>query len=178
MAAGLPDNASGVRVNPKSNPNPDSPQGKSQANDFATSQFATFYVDGQFFGVDVLHVQEVLRFQDMTRVPLAPATIQGLINLRGQIVTAIDMRRRLGLRPRSDSEVPMNVVLRSEDGAVSLLVDEIGDVLDVTAESREPVPENIASPQAKLLAGVAKLEQKLLLILETQHLLNAESRDA
>ena len=139
-----------------------------------SAQFATFYVDGLFFGVDVLDVQEVLRFQEMSRVPLAPPTIKGLINLRGQIVTAIDMRRRLALRPRSADEVPMNVVIRSEEGAVSLLVDEIGDVLDVAEETRQPVPENIAGPQRELLAGVAKLDQRLLLILRTERLLQPE----
>ena len=140
-----------------------------------SAQFATFYVDGLFFGVDVLDVQEVLRFQEMSRVPLAPPTIKGLINLRGQIVTAIDMRRRLALRPRPEEEVPMNVVIRSEEGAVSLLVDEIGDVLDVAEETREPVPENIAGAQRELLAGVAKLDQRLLLILHTERLLQPES---
>lgn len=141
------------------------------------AQFATFYVDGLFFGVDVLDVQEVLRFQEMTQVPLAPPTIQGLINLRGQIVTAIDMRRRLALRLRPAGEVPMNVVIRAEEGAVSLLVDEIGDVLDVAEETRERVPENIPRLQRELLAGVAKLEgtsgsaRRLLLILNTQLLL-------
>jgi purine-binding chemotaxis protein CheW len=148
------------------------------------AQFATFYVDKLFFGIDVLDVQEVLRFQEMSKVPLAPPTIQGLINLRGQIVTAIDMRRRLGLRTRPEGDVPMNVVIRAEDGAVSLLVDEIGDVLDVAEEIREPVPENIPPKQRELLAGVAKLDgmsgtnRRLLLILNTQRLLQSEQGDA
>src|SRR3954470_2572371 len=96
-----------------------------------SGQFSTFFVADLFFGVDVLRVQEVLRFQQMTRVPQAPEVIEGLINLRGQIVPAIDMRRRLGLPPRTGGQVPTNVVIRTDDGAVSLLVDEIGDVLDV-----------------------------------------------
>ena len=96
-----------------------------------SNRFATFFVADLFFGVDVLRVQEVLRYQQMTRVPDAPQVIEGLINLRGQIVTAIDMRRRLGLPLRSQNAAPMNMVIRTEDGAVSLLVDEIGDVLDV-----------------------------------------------
>src|SRR5579863_8804310 len=86
-----------------------------------SGQFATFFVADLFFGVDVLRVQEVLRFQQMTPVPLAPDVIEGLINLRGQIVTAIDMRRRLRLPPRAGEKTPMNMVVRSEDGAVSLL---------------------------------------------------------
>jgi purine-binding chemotaxis protein CheW len=155
-----------------------------QAATAGAAQFATFYVDSRFFGIDVLDVQEVLRFQEMSKVPLAPPTIQGLINLRGQIVTAIDMRRRLGLHARPEGEIPMNVVIRAEDGAVSLLVDEIGDVLDVAEEVREPVPENIPRQQRELLAGVAKLDgtsgtnRRLLLILNTQRLLQSEQGDA
>ena len=92
----------------------------------SSGQFSTFFVADLFFGVDVLRVQEVLRFQQMTHVPQAPGVIEGLINLRGQIVTAIDLRRRLGLPPRSGDQMPMNMVVRTDDGAVSLLVDEIG----------------------------------------------------
>src|SRR5271155_3083524 len=88
----------------------------------ASQQFSTFFVADLFFGVDVLNVQEVLRFQPMTPVPQAPGVIEGLINLRGQIVTAIDMRRRLGLSPRAGDKSPMNMVVRTADGAVSLLV--------------------------------------------------------
>src|SRR3569832_2681021 len=95
------------------------------------NQYSTFYLDGLFFGIEVEKVQEVIRYQEMTRVPLASSVVQGLINLRGQIVTAIDLRRRLDLKPRPDGELPMNVVVRSDDGAVSLLVDEIGDVLEI-----------------------------------------------
>src|SRR5215470_16261880 len=105
-----------------------------------SGQLSTFFVADMFFGVDVLQVQEVLRFQHMTPVPQAPEVIEGLINLRGQIVTAIDMRRRLGLPPRTGCQNPTNLVVRNEDGAVSLLVDEIGDVLDVTADGFEPPP--------------------------------------
>ncbi len=137
----------------------------------ATSQFATFFVRDLFFGIEVLHVQEVLRYQEMTRVPLAPDLIEGLINLRGQIVTAIDMRRRLGLTPRNDGEVPMNMVIRSEDGAVSLLVDEIGDVLEVRRDVYEPAPENTARQLRELIAGVYKLDGRLLLVLDTAKVL-------
>src|SRR4051794_39425221 len=100
----------------------------------SASQFCTFYLDGSFFGVEVQHVQEVIRYQELTRVPLASPVIRGLINLRGQIVTAIDLRRRLGLADRPAGVLPMNVVVRSEEGAVSLLVDEIGDVQEVAAD--------------------------------------------
>ncbi|MEB2363002.1 MAG: chemotaxis protein CheW [Bryobacteraceae bacterium] len=131
-------------------------------------QFATFFVADLFFGVDVLRVQEVLRFQQMTRVPQAPEVIEGLINLRGQIVTAIDMRRRLGLPPRAGGQTPMNMVVRTEDGAVSLLVDEIGDVLDVDAATHEQPPENLDRGARELIRDVYKLKDRLLLILDAE----------
>lgn len=131
-------------------------------------QFATFFVDDLLFGVEVLRVQEVLRYQEMTRVPRAPEVIEGLINLRGQIVTAVDMRRRLGLPPREEGRTPMNMVIRADDGAVSLLVDEIGDVLDVAAEQFEQAPENADHGLRELTRGVYKLKDRLLLVLDTQ----------
>lgn len=133
-----------------------------------TKQFCTFFVNGLFFGVEVLKVQEVIRYQGMTRVPLAPATIQGLINLRGQIVTAIDLRRRLELPPREDERLPMNVVVRSDDGAVSLLVDEIGDVVEIQDDIYEQPPETLKGVARELVQGVYKLKERLLLILDTE----------
>ncbi len=132
-----------------------------------TSQFCTFYLDGYFFGVDVLTVQEVIRYQQMTRVPLASGVVSGLINLRGQIVTALDLRRQLELRDRPADQVPMNVVVQTDDGAVSLLVDEIGDVLEVDEQSFERPPETIQGPIRELIRGVYKLKDSLLLILDT-----------
>jgi len=131
-------------------------------------QYSTFFVDGFLFGVEVLQVQEVLRYQEMTRVPLAPEVIEGLINLRGQIVTAVDMRRRLKLRPRPEGSMPMSMVVRSADGAVSLLVDEIGDVLEVEEESFEKPPDNLEGAARELIRGVHKLKDRLLLVLDTE----------
>lgn len=136
-----------------------------------TRQYATFVVDDLFFGVDVLRVQEVLRYQTMTAVPRSDGIIKGLINLRGQIVTALDMRRRLGLPDRTEGEEPMNVVLQRDDGAVSLLVDDIGDVIAVDPEGFEPPPATLEPAAREMLEGVYKLEGRLLLILETDQVL-------
>jgi purine-binding chemotaxis protein CheW len=132
----------------------------------ASGQFATFFVADLFFGVDVLHVQEVLRYQAMTPVPKAPRAVEGLINLRGQIVIAVDMRRRLGMPPRAGNKSPMNIVIRTSDGAVSLLVDEIGDVLEMDAGAYERTPENLDPAARELIQGVYKLKDKLLLVLD------------
>ncbi len=133
-----------------------------------SGQFSTFFVADLFFGVDVVRVQEVLRFQPMTRVPLAPDVIEGLINLRGQIVTAIDMRRRLHLPPRAAGQMPMNMVVRTGEGAVSLLVDEIGDVLDVDSATYERPPDNLDPAARELIQGVYKLKDRLLLVLDAE----------
>jgi purine-binding chemotaxis protein CheW len=129
-------------------------------------QFCTFYLGPLFLGVEVERIQEVIRWQRMTRVPLASRDVSGLINLRGRIVTAVDLRRRLGLEDRPAGQEPMNVVLRTDDGAVSLLVDEIGDVLKTTEESFERVPETLSVEGRSLIRGVHKLKDQLLLVLD------------
>ncbi len=140
----------------------------------SSRQFATFHVDRLFFGLEVLEVQEVLRYQEMTRVPLAPPVIRGLINLRGQIVTAIDMRERLSLPPREEGTFPMNMVVRTDDGPVSLLVDEIGDVLAVSPEAYEAPPGNMRGEERRMIEGVYKLDGRLLLVLDRDKVLQVQ----
>lgn len=135
-----------------------------------TRQLCTFVLDGLLFGVEVVSVQEVIRFQEMTRVPLASSMVRGLINLRGQIVTAIDMRARLDLPPLREGEQPMNVVLRTSDGVVSLLVDEIGDVLQLDGRDFERAPETLAGVFREVTLGVYKLERRLLLLLDVERI--------
>lgn len=127
-------------------------------------QFATFQVNGLCFGVELCCVQEFIRFQAMTRVPLAPNAVHGLINLRGQIVIAVDARRALGLPDRPLDQQPMNVVLRSDDGCTSLLVDSIGDVVSVMEAKRVNPPENIPFTLRQKIVNVFQLPETLLLI--------------
>jgi purine-binding chemotaxis protein CheW len=136
-------------------------------------QYCTFFVDDLFFGVEVERVQEVIRYQDMTRVPLAPKVVRGLINLRGQIVMAVDLRTRLGLPP--SGEEPMNVVIHADGEVVSLLVDGIGDVLEVRDETHERPPETLRPDARKLIRGVYKLDGRLLLILNTEEALDLQA---
>lgn len=137
-----------------------------EAGNVGTYLLTTFVVDGLHLGVDALDVQEVLRFQSMTRVPLAPSEVSGLINLRGQVVTAIDLRRRLRRPDRDPGVLPMNVVVRTDDGPVSLLVDEIGDVIEVPRNSLEENPETVSDLERELVLGVHKLDGQLLLVLD------------
>ena len=131
-----------------------------------TQLFCTFYVDERLFGVPVDDVQEILRHQETTSVPLADETIEGLINLRGQIVMAIDLRRRLRCSERAGSSRPSNVVVRVADGAVSLLVDQVGEILEVDADEFEP--NTRTGLDDDLVEGVYKLPNELLLALNVE----------
>jgi purine-binding chemotaxis protein CheW len=132
-----------------------------------SKQYCTFYLGEFFFGVDVQAVQEVIRAQDMTPVPLAQKDVRGLINLRGQIVTAVDLRCRLKLEPMSKGQKSMNVVVRSGDDVTSLLVDKIGDVIEVDESTLERPPETLDPEIRRLIFGAHKLEERLLLVLDT-----------
>ncbi len=142
------------------------------ANTAARRQYCTFTIDGLLFGVEVSDVQEVIRFQAITEVPLAHRVVCGLINLRGQIVTALDLRRRLDLAERPEGELPMNIVVRTEDGAVSFLVDEIGDVVEVDGSSFERPPDTMRGHARSLILGAHKLKNGLLLVLDTARAAN------
>ena len=110
--------------------------------------YCTFFLDDLFLGIDVLKVQEILLYQEMTRIPLADPVISGLINLRGQVVTAMDLRLRLGLTERSQEELPMNVIVQNHGDTVSLLVDEIGDVVEVEDSAFDPPQRPSKAPFA------------------------------
>lgn len=134
-----------------------------------STQLCTFAIGRLALGVDVMKVQEVLLPQQMTRVPLASRAVGGLINLRGQIATAIDLRWQLGLPPRPADQRPMNVVVRTDEGPVSLLVDTIGDIVDARESAFEEPPATIAPQIRKLIHGVYKLDHQLLLLLDADH---------
>lgn len=131
----------------------------------ASRQYCTFYLGDLYLGISVEGVQEVIRTQDMTPVPLAAEVVSGLVNLRGKIVTALNMRTRLGILGEFPKP-PMNIVISKDDGAVSLLVDEIGDVVEVDPESFEAPPETLMGACRELVTGVFKLERRLLLVLD------------
>jgi purine-binding chemotaxis protein CheW len=134
----------------------------------STQQFCTFFVKDRFFGIPVEQVQEVIQCQQLTEVPLVPEVISGLINLRGQIVMALDLRRRLKFEERAAGTLPVNVVVRTQEGPVSLLVDSIGDVVEVDEKTFEDSPQTLDSSMRMLIAGVHKLDRGLMHILNTE----------
>lgn len=129
-------------------------------------QLATFTLDGALYGVDVLRVQEALVGQVRTRVPLAPADIAGLVNLRGQVVMTVDLRVRLGLPPLAEDAEPMMVVVQVDGEPISLLVDSIGDVVDVSDSQFEAPPDTLDVALREVILGAYKLDDGLLLALD------------
>ncbi|OUL36478.1 chemotaxis protein CheW [Nostoc sp. T09] len=143
-------------------------------------QLCTFFLNGIFFGIDVQHVQEVIRPQALTRVPLAPPDICGLINLRGQILTVIDLQQRLEMGESAmrsttkliDEPAGFNIVVRSNDQVVSLLVDDIGDVLALPENTVQPPPTTLKGKMRQMLAGAYPLAEGFLLILDIEKILD------
>jgi purine-binding chemotaxis protein CheW len=142
---------------------------------FSNRQFCTFYLDQLLFGIESRLIQEVVRSLELTEVPLAPDTVSGLMNLRGQIVIAIDLRRRLELEPRPPRTAPMSVVVHSTEGPVGLLVDDIGDVIEVEEETFEPSPETLPERLRSVILGVHKLDRRLMHVLATAQVCAAEA---
>ena len=131
-----------------------------------TTRFVTFSLDARLYGVRVESVQEVLRGLPRTRIPLATSTLAGLINLRGQVLSALDLREQLGLPPYAAEPDQMLVVIRVEGESVALLVDAIGAVVDVEDDQFEALPDNLHDSSRELLLGAYKLDHTLLLALD------------
>lgn len=136
-------------------------------------QICTFYLNDQIFGIEVQSVQEVIRYQNMTKVPLADESVRGLINLRGQIVTAIDLRMRLGLPDRATEDLPMNIIVRGPSGsATSFLVDRIGEVKKIDPANMERPPGTLKGIASELVRGAYKTDDELILILDRERAMN------
>src|ERR1700760_4184557 len=144
---------------------------KVEANEGLFSEFVTVQIGGQLFGMPISRVQDVFMPERLTRVPLSSSDVAGVLNLRGRIVTAIDMRARLGL-PKSESEKPpmaVGVELRGE--SYGLLIDSIGEVLKLADDSREVNPVNLDPRLAKIADGVHRLDGQLLVVLDVDRVL-------
>jgi purine-binding chemotaxis protein CheW len=134
--------------------------------------FASCFVGHLFLGIDVAQVQEVTHGGRLTRMPLASSRVCGLLNLRGQIVAVIDLRQRLHLGERPAGDVPVHVILQTDDGCVSLLVDRVGDMVEVDERDFEWPPHTMRGRVRELIRGAYKLDGGLLLALDTERILN------
>ena len=135
-------------------------------------EFITMHVGGQLFGVSVMAVQDVLRHQSIAKVPLSQDVVAGSLNLRGRIVTAIDMRVRLGMDPFEDYSAAMHVVVPYKEEFFSLVVDKVGEVMTLPMQGFEKVPANIDSRWREVSSGVFKLDKSLLIILNVSSIIN------
>ena len=142
------------------------------------ADFVAMTVNGQLFGVSVMSVRDVLGPQRITRIPLAPAEVMGVLNLRGRIVTAIDVRRRLGIPDREEGASYMSVVIDHGGELYSLIVDAVGEVLSLAAETYENNPATLDPPLKTLSKGIYRLDVTLLVVLDVAQLLNFPSREA
>jgi len=140
-------------------------------------RLCTFSLGEMLLGISVEQVQEVVLAQQTTRVPLAKQTVAGLINLRGQIVTAIDLRECLQLPPRSISDRPINVIVYTQHEPVSFIVDRVGDVLDIEPSTFAPPPETLDGPASQFITGAYKLDGQLLLLLDIMKIVEQVTRD-
>jgi purine-binding chemotaxis protein CheW len=134
----------------------------------------TFDVDSLFIGIQISRIQEILRPQPVTPVPLAPSVILGLMSLRGQIVPVINLAERLGVQLQDGGTEAFNVLIRTPDGPVSLVVDRVGDVVEVSPDTFEPAPDTLRSSLRPLIRGAYKLERRLLLALNAEAAVQVE----
>jgi purine-binding chemotaxis protein CheW len=135
------------------------------------TQYATAMIGGQLFGLPISRVQDVFMPERMTRVPLAPDDVAGVLNLRGRIVTAIDMRARLGLPKNEDGKPPMAMGVDLRGESYGLLIDSIGEVLKLPDDGREVNPVNLDPRMAKMAEGVHRLEGQLMVVLDVDRVL-------
>jgi purine-binding chemotaxis protein CheW len=137
----------------------------------AATTFVTMTVRDQLCGIPVLSVRDIIVTPAMTRIPLAPPEVAGSLNLRGRIVTAIDLRRRLNLPPRSDGLAGMSVVVERQGELYSLVVDSVREVIEFDRHKLEPNPPTLAAAWREFSAGIYRLQSELLVVLNTERLL-------
>jgi purine-binding chemotaxis protein CheW len=139
-------------------------------------ELATFYVGNALCGMDILKVQEINKIMQMTKVPQAPDYVLGILNLRGQIVTILDLSKKLGLGETDISQDTRNIIVNSSGGHVGLLVRQISDVVEANMDKKEPPPANMSGIQGEFFTGVYKTETKLIGILDVDKVLSIEDK--
>ena len=139
------------------------------------TEYVTVMIGGQLFGLPISRVQDVFMPDRVTRVPLSAPEIAGVLNLRGRIVTAIDMRRRLSLPPRADDRPSMAVGIELKGESYGLLIDTVGEVMKLGDDTREPNPVNLDARLARVSGGVHRLEGQLMVILDVDQVLSASA---
>jgi purine-binding chemotaxis protein CheW len=149
------------------------PTGASQAHAVA-SQYLTFMLDGEEYGVEILGVQEIKGWERCTEIPNTPDYVLGVINLRGSVIPVIDLRRRFGLQPRAFGKLTVVIVVRMEheDGSkiMGFVVDAVSDVYNIEVEQIRPVPELDAAVETRFVKGLATVDEKMIILLDLDHI--------
>lgn len=148
-----------------------------QSTDVTVQQFATFYVGNLLLGVDIRQVQEINRQLDVTNVPQAPSCVRGVINLRGEVTTVIDLRTVLGLDQADVTRSSRNLIVNSGGESIGFLVDRISDILTLSSDQISPAPTNIKGVQGKYFLGVHTLESEILVLLNVEEALADRSNE-
>lgn len=138
----------------------------------SANEYVTVKIGGQLFGLAIERVQDVFMPDAITEVPLSMPEVAGVLNLRGRIVTAIDMRKRLNLQPRSEGETQMAVGIEYHAESYGLIIDEVGEVLRLPQDSFETNPSNLDPRWAAISSGVQRLDGQLMVILDVDRLLD------
>ena len=138
----------------------------------AELQFATFYVGHMLLGVDIRVVQEINRQSEITQVPHAPDYVRGVINLRGDVATIVDLRAILGLPPSETSRQTRNLIVHHQGEAIGLLVDQISDILTLREDEISPPPTNVEGVDGRLMSGVCTLESEIVVLLDIDEVLS------
>src|SRR3954463_4347617 len=148
---------------------------KNESTEGTVAEYVTAMIGGQLFGLPISRVQDVFMPERLTRVPLSEPEIAGVLNLRGRIVTVVEMRRRLGLPHRSDGKPSMAVGIELKGESYGLLIDTVGEVLKLGEATLEPNPVNLDGKLARVSAGVHRLDRQLMVILDVESVLNASA---
>jgi purine-binding chemotaxis protein CheW len=141
-------------------------------NERSVGEYVTAVVGGELIGLPILRVQDVFMPEGVTRVPLAPSEVAGVINLRGRIVTLIDLRCRFGMAPRADGVAAMAVGVESGGESYGLMIDSIGEVLRLSDGDREPNPVNLDPRLARISSGIHRLDGRLLMVIDVERVLD------
>ncbi|MBX3512942.1 MAG: chemotaxis protein CheW [Xanthobacteraceae bacterium] len=136
------------------------------------TEFVTAWIAEQLFGIPITRVHDVFEAERITRVPLAPSEISGVLNLRGRVVTALDMRKRLGLPPREDFGKQMAIGIDHDGEAYGLLVDGMGEVLKLSSTALDAAPINLQKNWAAICSGIYRLEDRLMVVLDVDKILD------
>jgi purine-binding chemotaxis protein CheW len=148
--------------------------GSGARNKQGTVELATFYIGEALCGMDILKIQEINRLMEMTRVPQAPDYVMGILNLRGEIVTIIDLGKKLGLDTIDFDEFARNIIVNADNEHIGLMVTRIGDVVEADWQKVEPPPANIGGVQGEFFKGVLKMQDRLIGILNVDRVLAEE----